>query len=776
MRKATGLWLTTVLVFVAMARFAPGACAGSLDSALADRLARTPRADFVSGLVMMREQPNLPAIQRRIAAQGLVSRWRRHQSVVQSARGLAARTQADVLHAIERLQRAGLVRAHQSFWITNMIAVDALPEVFDILQARDDVGTIFENSDLQLREGWSDAEEAGKAPQSLPDNLVCVNVLPAWTAGFHGEGRLVADFDTGADGNHPAFASRWRGAQQGVPWWEAWKDPYTGTTFPYDHAVHGTHTLGIMVGEKPDGTPIGVAPGAQWIAAGILIGYNVQSIIDCYQWATDPDGDPGTIDDVPDVINNSWGTSGNCDQTYWNAIDVVEAAGIVNTIAVDNTGPSPMSVNSPESRAASATANWGVGNVNPHQPGYPITASSGRGPSPCDSVSIKPEVTAPGTQILSTFPNNSYGSLTGTSMACPHTSGAVAILRQVNPDLTVEEVKTALMATAVDKGTAGEDNDYGWGIIDIGAAVSYVQASLPLLPPQDLAHQARGQTVSLTWGPPSKIYAANPLLGYRIYRAPIGEEFPLAPIAELGLSPSPQFDDPDLPYGDYKYVVTAFYPLGESGPTNQVVAALLAPPSPPRDLTASASSDTVRLSWLPPDSVSWNNAVISYRVYRTPVDSLFPTTPIVELPDTVLTYTETGFLVGETNRYAVTAFFANGESPFSNEVLIHIYDPAAAPESAAPGVLAVHVTPNPFEKTTTLRISAVQGRPFSIAIYAPSGARVRTLAEGEVAGGATTTVIWDGRDAAGRPVASGAYFIRIEQADKVLNRRVTLLR
>ncbi len=165
----------------------------------------------------------------------------------------------------------------QPFWITNMVAVEALPEVFDILQARDDVGTIFENAPVELRGGWPDQQPVSNALSTLPDNLICVNVQPAWTAGFHGEGRLVADFDTGADGNHPALASRWRGAQPGVPWWAAWKDPYGSTTFPYDHGIHGTHTLGIMVGQKPDGTPIGVAPGAQWIAAGILIGNSVQA-------------------------------------------------------------------------------------------------------------------------------------------------------------------------------------------------------------------------------------------------------------------------------------------------------------------------------------------------------------------------------------------------------------------------------------------------------------------------------------------------------------------
>jgi hypothetical protein len=209
--------------------------------------------------------------------------------------------------------------------------------------------------------------------------------------------------------------------------------------------------------------------------------------------------------------------------------------------------------------------------VNPHLEGYPINNSSGRGPSPCDLVSIKPEVAAPGTQIYSTLPNNNYGNLTGTSMACPHTSGAVAILRQADPDLTVDEVKTALMATAFDRGTAGEDNDYGWGIIDVSAALDYVLASLPVYPPRNLAAVVDRQNVTLTWQPPEDFNPANPLLKYRVYRAPVGEPFPLDPLAEVGLFFSiPTYEDLDVPPGSYHYVVTGLYEGGESGPSNEV--------------------------------------------------------------------------------------------------------------------------------------------------------------------------------------------------------------
>ena len=569
------------------------ALAGTLDPSFEESLARSASGETVSGLVMLSEQVDLQAVERSLSSRGPVSRWRRHQAVVLEAQRIAARTQPSLLAELDGLRARAQVRSVQSFWVTNLIAVEAMPDVFRYLAGRSDVDVIYENAKIDLRLGWDEggAIPAG-GPRVLPNNLICVNVEPVWNLGFRGEGRLVAAFDTGADGDHEALASKWRGTEPGVHWSWAWKDPATGTEFPYDWGQHGTHVTGIILAEKPDGTPIGVAPGAQWIAAGLLIGYNVQNALECYQWAVDPDGDAGTISDVPDVINNSWGTSGDCDPTYWNAIDLVEAAGIVNTVSVDNSGPAPASVNSPESRAASSTVNFGVGNVNPHLPDYPISSTSGRGPSPCDYASIKPEVTAPGTQIYSTKPNDTYGNLSGTSMACPHVSGAVLLLRQINPDLTVDEIKTTLMETALDRGNTGEDNDYGWGIIDIGAAADRVRTALPNLPPEYLYALVDDNDVALSWAPPTRLFPGNPMLAYRVYRPPAGEPFPQEPIAEISTLFSITFyQDQELPPGDYHYVVTALYSNGESGPSPEANVTIEAPSS----VGEAASLDASRL-------------------------------------------------------------------------------------------------------------------------------------------------------------------------------------
>ena len=71
-----------------------------------------------------------------------------------------------------------------------------------------------------------------------------------------------------------------------------------------------------------------------------------------------------------------------------------------------------------------------------NQDGQTIASFSAIGPSPCDQKTIKPEVVAPGVQVESSLPGGLYSKQDGTSMACPHVAGAIALLRQVNPDIS----------------------------------------------------------------------------------------------------------------------------------------------------------------------------------------------------------------------------------------------------------------------------------------------------------------------------------------------------
>lgn len=670
--------MTSFLLFGLIVATAIPASAGLMEQDFADILAETSRSEYLTGLITLEDQVDLSGIEREIERSRLDTRASRHEYVIRTAQQLAATTQADLIGRLEQWKSEGRVRSYKTFWVMNAIVVEAKPEVFELIVSRDDVGWIFENKKAELRvlEDARDGEVPAPPRDELPNNLVCINLQPAWDMNLRGQGRVVASLDSGVDGTHEALGPRWRGHESGVFWWEAWFDPFNGTTFPEDARSHGSRVMGVICGEKPDGTPIGVVPEAKWIAAAATVNWDISKIVQSYEWVADPDGNPGTIDDVPDVVNNSWGYSTDCSNILWSYIDLVEAAGIVNVIAVDNQGPDPYTVNSPESRANSSTVNWGVGNVDSHDPSYPLYFNSGRGPSPCDSLSIKPNVTGPGTNVYSSDPlePGGYDTSTGTSLAAPHISGACAILRQIDPDITVNDIKLILMETALDKGPAGPDNGYGWGIIDVGAAVDSLRNSLPRNPPEHLyVSSVLADAVTIEWSRPQIIHQSNPLLSYRIYRAPFGEDFPVDPIDEivdpLGVV---NYVDPGVPFDSLKYAVTAVYEVAESDTSNHAVVLEEVWFAPPSDLSiASVVDDTVTVNWERPGTLHPSNPPEGYRLFRALVGEEFPTEPIAEIADSIGVFVYVDSAVPfDSFKYTATTVYATAESDTADHALV----------------------------------------------------------------------------------------------------------
>ena len=565
--------------------------------------------EFLSVILSVDPPLDIDALETEIEARGIRTRWQRHRFVLERAKEHAEGTQAALLAALEEEAASGEVGEIRPFWVTNAIACRTRPSALARLLAGDTahaggtpgnhpsspgslaISRVQPDSPVFLKEAIRESS-ARRPEDGLGSNLVAIRVEEVWARGLTGAGRLVGHFDAGAEGDHVSFADRWRGAREGVPWEEAWFDPFNGTDFPYGtDGGHGTGTLSVMVGTRPEGPPLGVAYEAEWIAAGVLLipGIHVSAILSAFEWAVDPDGDGSTIDDVPDVINHSWGTHDDCATEYWDAIDLLEAAGVVNIIAVDNSGPLPATVNSPESRADSPYENFGVGGVDTNEPGYPVRATSGRGPSPCDGVSIKPELVGPGYRVPGAGTNDNLGVFwSGTSFAAPHVSGVVALLRQLDPSLTVREIKHALLATAQDVDVAGEDNNTGWGLVDATAAVEYIERHVSTHPPPFVATGPTGPAPVglLRWAPPRYLGRGEvpTLTGYRIYRTPRGEPFGEEPIAEVDVFPT-EFWDREAG-SPQNYIVTARYADGaESEPTVpigiDIVPDLAADPTPP---------------------------------------------------------------------------------------------------------------------------------------------------------------------------------------------------
>ncbi len=395
---------------------------------------------------------------------------------------------------LEAGRRTGDVVGFTGYWIANLIVVQALPAEIERLAARPDVASVelnFAASLVAPVEREPAAERSAHRGIGVTPGLRAVRAPEVWyDLGYNGAGRLVGSLDTGVELGHPALAARWRGNH--APWQACWLDVLGGNTVvPTDHDGHGTHTTGTMTGVALDDT-VGVAWAAQWIACnaiGQLVNPGFDNdIVAAFQWFADPDGDPLTVDDVPDVVQNSWGVNEgfpgyvDCDSRWWTVIDNCEAAGVVTIFSAGNSGPNARTIGSPADRGTTPVNCFAVGAVDAtdYDFPYPIAGFSSRGPTGCTVPAdsrIKPEVVAPGVHVYSSVPSGGYaGNWDGTSMAGPHVAGVVALMRQADPDLDVATLKTILLQTARDEGTAGEDNTYGWGFLDARAAVEAVIA------------------------------------------------------------------------------------------------------------------------------------------------------------------------------------------------------------------------------------------------------------------------------------------------------------
>ncbi len=227
-----------------------------------------------------------------------------------------------------------------------------------------------------------------------------------------------------------------------------------------------------------------------------------------------PDSNASTNDDMPTVISCSWQDPNASDQCttsiYRTLLASVEAAGIGVVFSAGNSGPAASSCTPPKNINIDSINVMCVGAVDGNTAGYPIASFSSRGPSICGGTGtllIKPEVSAPGNNVRSSYSGTSYSLLSGTSMASPHVAGAIALLKQVNPNMTGKQLKAILFSTCTDLGTPGEDNDYGKGLINLMAAyrrmAAYPLSAFNILTPSAgnriVTVPGDNTTITITW-------------------------------------------------------------------------------------------------------------------------------------------------------------------------------------------------------------------------------------------------------------------------------------
>jgi len=435
----------------------------------------------LSGTVLKRE---IAAAHRTRALQ--------HTAMVVRLREVADLRQKDILATLAGAEYQGRVRNAKGFWIDNVITAELTASAIAEIASRADVEDVLLLPSVELVSPVGEPvvatlEQTAEAMGAPTPGLRAIKAPAVWAMGYTGKGRLIASLDTGVDGAHVLLGPKWRGHNGGKVE-ESWFNPQSQDTipriFPGTGANHGTWVTGIMVALQdtnlpyaPAGDTLGVCFDADWISAAV-IDIDGANIFEALQWVADPDGDPNTEWDVPDVVNNSWGIEAareGCSDVFWNAIDHVEAAGAAMVFAAGNEGYlGAETIRNPANRITSETNSFSVGMIDAGLAGYPVNGYSSSGPSDCDHATIKPEVAAPGVNIKTTHPGNNIvlGGILGTSFATPHVAGAIALLREYNPNATVDQIKEALLETCVDLGPAGPDNAYGHGLIDIPAAMA----------------------------------------------------------------------------------------------------------------------------------------------------------------------------------------------------------------------------------------------------------------------------------------------------------------
>ncbi|MBI5877994.1 MAG: S8 family serine peptidase [Chloroflexi bacterium] len=446
------------------------------------------------------------------AAYGIADKTTRRRYVYDRLREQAARSQAAARGLAER---AGApVRPH---YLLNMIEVSGDAALAQALAALPEVSRLALDTPASANLPLPQPEagtNAPSAPAGIEWGVNRIHAPDVWiTYTVRGEGIVVGTADTGVQWDHPALIGHYRGwngitATHTLNWHDGVHAPAgvgacssADNLVPCDGYGHGTHVTGIMVGDDGAGNQVGVAPGAQWIGCRNMDNSGNGSIArytECFEFMLapfPPGGNPltdGHPELAADIVNNSWTcTPGEgCDSLHLNDLEApiqsLNAASILVVAAASNYGSACSTVREPIGMYAEAFA-AGATDI-----GDNIASFSSRGPVTVDgSNRMKPDISAPGVSVRSTYPYSGYNTLSGTSMASPHVAGAAALLWSAVPALTGKITETIgyLESTATPRTTAqgcGGDspsavpnNVYGYGIVNALAAIQSAASQYP---------------------------------------------------------------------------------------------------------------------------------------------------------------------------------------------------------------------------------------------------------------------------------------------------------
>ncbi len=357
----------------------------------------------------------------------------------------------------------------------------------------------------------------------LARQVVGANTIQAAPYNLSGSGVTVCVYDGGlVDGTHTDFGGRVTAGEGG------------------SIANHATHVAGSVGGSGAlsSGQYRGMAPGCDIVSylyescSPYCLYNSPQDIADNYQEAIDTYGAELATNSIgANVVPNGYSCSwlGDYELTSQLVDNIVRGSlgsPFIVLFAAGNERNSPATCGTTYNTMSIPAGAKNIITVGATNDTDGMSSFSSWGPT--DDGRIKPEVCAPGVSIHSTLPGNTYGDMSGTSMATPITAGCVAdILQQFHisfPGLAPlpSTIKALLINTAEDLGNVGPDYTYGFGRVDVQAAVDAVMGG-GFLEDQLTTGQTQTYTftvaagtpllrTSLSWMDPAATPLANPTL------------------------------------------------------------------------------------------------------------------------------------------------------------------------------------------------------------------------------------------------------------------------
>lgn len=485
--------------------------APKLDSKSLKQLKSMQDEDFIPVIIHLKEKVNLKNIKSNINKNNFsADAVKQHKkAVINELKETAMNTQGVILTALEKQKSKGKAKDIKSFWIFNGITAkitkDVIYQLADNPEVErivlddikfttkaettpgqgDDITATISNQDMSVSEQTYNPlvpvsdQDMSVSEQTYTNSDITwgiekIGANLVWDEyGINGEGIVIGSLDTGVDPRHPDLLINPGGDPEDPDNWKliGWAE-FDGDgnminndrQNAYDDYGHGTHTSGTSLGGAHSGTSIGVAPGARLVAGKVLdYGYGTfDQVVAGMEW----------IASVPEVrvVNMSLGATGTYSEMIEPTRNMVEMM-VFPSFSIGNSGQG--SSGSP----GNVPAAFGVGatDINDDIAYFSSGEMVEWADYPYYGSYLKPDVAAPGVYVYSSLPGGSYEYWDGTSMAAPHVTGSVGLILQSNPWLSVDEIKALLKETAVDLGSAGPDTNYGWGSIDVKAAIDKLQ-------------------------------------------------------------------------------------------------------------------------------------------------------------------------------------------------------------------------------------------------------------------------------------------------------------